>query len=255
VPNVAQGGTYPWEVTVRDGNTNLADPATLQVEIKDPLGGPVLTADLDTGVVRDSIGLYHYDWAVSPTALLGDYSATWSGILGGAAIGGAPDLVEVVLPGSITPNDPVWTYDLSTKVGQMRLTIDDRDLSNVGDTVRPRRRSAIFTDQELQVFLDDPRSAGADGTGDYRIASALALIVIAGNRQLLVQSRRIGDTTVDFGPVRKDLLAQAAALVGGERELEILMAPPPADQIVEVGWTDFNREQIVIGASLREVVP
>lgn len=70
------------------------------------------------------------------------------------------------------------TYDLTTSIGKVRLKIDDRDVTPATD--------AHFTDEELQVFLDE-----ADD--DILIASALALEAWAASLSESADSERIGD--------------------------------------------------------------
>lgn len=70
------------------------------------------------------------------------------------------------------------TYDLTTLIGQVRLKINDRDVIPATD--------AHFTDEELQVFLDE-----ADD--DVYIAAALALEAWATEYSLTAESERIGD--------------------------------------------------------------
>lgn len=65
------------------------------------------------------------------------------------------------------------TYDLSTDIGKVRLKIADKS-------------GAQFSDEEIQVFLDE-----ADG--DILIASALALESWAGTLSENADSERIGD--------------------------------------------------------------
>ena len=100
---VAQGGTYTWTATIRDGNGDLADSSDLSLTIADPdgtelAGFPVVSP----AIVHDSLGEYHYVWSVSGAATLGVYDADWAGTVDGLAVGGS-DSVEVVLSGSISP--------------------------------------------------------------------------------------------------------------------------------------------------------
>ena len=70
------------------------------------------------------------------------------------------------------------TYDLTTNVGKVRLKIADTDVTPATD--------AHFTDEELQVFLDE-----ADD--DILLASALALEAWAGALTDNALSEKIGD--------------------------------------------------------------
>lgn len=70
------------------------------------------------------------------------------------------------------------TYILTTDIGKVRLKIDDRDVTPASD--------AHFTDEEIQVFLDE-----ADD--DILLASALALEAWAASLTESATSERIGD--------------------------------------------------------------
>lgn len=215
------------------------DPTTVTLVVEAPDGTTVTYLyGTDAIPVREGTGLYSAD---VPALAVGRWEYRWSGT--GTAAGASEGSFAI---GTEIGRPPSWTYDLATATGQVRLMIDDRDLSAVGAGTRPRKRSAIFSDEEIAVFLDDARAGGSP-----TVAAALALIVVSGNRQLLVQSRRIGDTVVDFGRVREDLLKQAAALVGGQHQLELLTSPAPADAIVSHTWTDFAYREILIDAAVR----
>lgn len=67
------------------------------------------------------------------------------------------------------------TYNLTTEIGKVRLKIADTVIA-----------TAHFTDEELQVFLDEA------GNSDY-LAAALALEAWAGALSDSAQSERIGD--------------------------------------------------------------
>lgn len=99
--NVAQGGTYIWTATIRDGNGDLADCADLALTIADPdgdvLAGFPVTAP---AIVHLGLGEYQYEWDVAALADLGVYDADWSGTVDGLAVGGS-DSVQVVQAGSI----------------------------------------------------------------------------------------------------------------------------------------------------------
>lgn len=99
---VAQGGTYTFTATVRDGNGDLADCDDLTLTIADPDGDELAGFPVsDPDIVRDGLGEYHFAWEVSGVATLGVYDADWAGTVDGLAIGGS-DSIEVVLAGSIS---------------------------------------------------------------------------------------------------------------------------------------------------------
>jgi hypothetical protein len=70
------------------------------------------------------------------------------------------------------------TYDLTTLIGKVRLKIDDRDVTPAAD--------AHFTDEEIQVFLDE-------ASDDILIAAALALEAWAASLTESATSEKIGD--------------------------------------------------------------
>jgi len=124
--NVAQGGTYIWTATIRDGNGDLADCADLALTIADPNGDelagfPVVAP----AIVRLSLGEYSYEWDVASDAVLGVYDADWAGTVDGLAVGGS-DSIEVVVAGTITSGLSYATrLDLRTT-----LQRDDADESD-----------------------------------------------------------------------------------------------------------------------------
>ena len=71
-----------------------------------------------------------------------------------------------------------YTYDLTTNIGKVRLKIGDNDIVPITD--------AHFSDEEIQVFLDE---AG----GNILLASALALEAWAAALTDIAVSERIGD--------------------------------------------------------------
>ena len=176
---------------------------------------------------------------------IGDTPGTWAFRFTGT---GAYEAIEegyfVIIPSAVESGVPRYTYDLETAIGKLRLLVDDRDLSRVSNAVPMEQRSAIWTDDELRVFLNN------HDQGVY-LAAAEALTVLAGNRQLLVQSRRIGRTEVNYGSVRSDLLKQAEKFES-LGYLELYETGVPADGIAEVAYTDFSVRRIVDNTSVRE---
>lgn len=130
-----------------------------------------------------------------------------------------------------------YTYDPATAVGHVRLYTDDRDMSAADEALAIEKRSVIFADEEVQVFID------VNG-GDLLLAAAHALRTIANNRSLFVARRRIGRTDVDFGELRRDLLKQADAF-------ETQAQQGPADGFAEVVYDDFGLRRVVINDQLR----
>lgn len=150
-------------------------------------------------------------------------------------------------------NPGTYSYDPNADIGRVRLLIDDRDLSSVDASTPLEQRSAIFNDAEIQAFIDmgqgnplfgiPTAQQSVPGMG-YLYGAANALTAIAGNRQLLVQSRRIGRAQVEFGSVRQDLLKQATQILDIATNL-------PADGYAEQILTDFNLRRVIVNTQLR----
>jgi hypothetical protein len=215
---------------------DLTDPALPRITIRDPLG---VAQVQDATPTRISTGIYQYEYAVGLAALLGTWASEWAGIVAGQPVGPSTDDYFGVLPvGSIAPvPSSTYTYNLATTVGMVRLLIDDRDMSSVSTSLPLEQRSAIFTDEEIGQFLD------LSGNDVLR-GAAKGLVTIAGNRSLLVQSRRVGKAELDYGSVRKDLLAQADALIAQSIQ-------QPADGYVEQVWDDFSLRRVITNTQLR----
>jgi len=213
----------------------LTDPSLPRITIRDPLGVAQVT---DATPTRIGTGIYQYTYAVGLNALTGTWTSEWSGVISGNPLGPTTDDVFGVLPVGATPPSPTYTYDLGTSIGVVRLLIDDRDLSSVDPLTPLEQRSAIFSDSEIEEFL----SLSAN---DVLRASAKGLVTIAGNRSLLVQSRRVGKAELDYGSVRKDLMTQAEALITQS-------ISQPADGYVEQVWDDFSLRRLITNTQLRQ---
>ena len=83
------------------------------------------------------------------------------------------------------------TYDLTTAIGKVRLKIADTDITD-----------AHFTDEELQVFLDEA------GGSDY-LAAALALEAWATAISSNMTSEKIGDYSYTKKEAESKLAAAA----------------------------------------------
>lgn len=101
------------------------------------------------------------------------------------------------------------TYDLATSIGKVRLKIADTVIA-----------SAHFTDEEIQVFLDE-----ADDS-DY-LAAALALESWAGALSDSAQSEKIGDYSYS-----KKSADNKLALAERYRQMD---SEKPA-----MGWAEMN---------------
>jgi len=234
MPYVAQGGTKTVDVLVYNGSGQPIDAQNLSLQIRNPSNVVVYGPFAEPTIVHDGLGAYHYDWTTSISEVLGTWRAEWSGLVLGSPVQ-TTELWEVVAPGTIVTED--YSYDPSTDVGLVRLYIDDRDMTRVDSSVPLEQRSAIFSNNEIQAFLDA-------AAGSVHYAAALGLITIAGNRQLLVMSRRIGRTTLEFGNVRRDLVAQAKELVKIANELNGGVFAP-ADAVAQIAYTDFSYRHII----------
>lgn len=71
------------KVTWRDAAGALVDPTTITCRVKNPAGTVTVYTYALGQVVRESIGVYHYD--VDTSALNGTWSYRWEGT--GAAVG------------------------------------------------------------------------------------------------------------------------------------------------------------------------
>jgi hypothetical protein len=216
---------------------DLTDPSLPRITIRDPLGVAQVS---DATPTRIGVGIYQYTYAVDLGAPIGTWTSEWSGIIAAQSLGPTTDDYFGVLPvGAIAPvPSSTYTYNLATSTGVVRMLIDDRDMSSVSTSLPLEQRSAIFADEEIDQFL------GLSGQDVLR-AAAKGLITIAGNRSLLVQSRKVGKGELDFGSARKDLLAQAAALVAES-------ISQPADGYVEQVWDDFSLRRIITNVQLRQ---
>ena len=207
---------------------NLTDPTLPRVTIRNSMGVAVVT---DATPTRITTGIYQYVYNVTLSDLTGIWTAEWQGLLAGNPVGPGIDYFEVLPVGSIVSvPSSTYTYDLGTAVGQLRFLIQDHDMSSVSTSLPLEQRSAAFTDQELAMMLNL--------RPDLFMAAAATLRVWATNKQLIVEGRHIGKTDVDYGTIRRDMLAAADAYEQQARE-------QPADAIAEQGWTDFAYRQIL----------
>jgi len=123
------------------------------------------------------------------------------------------------------------TNVIGSDIGNVRLLITDTDLDN-----------AIFNDDEVGAFLT---MSAIDGTNDVRLASALALEVIARSEVLIQKKIKLLDLTTDGPAVAKELRASAKLL----RE----QSAEDSGEIdwIEFGLTKFNKNEIIYKDALR----
>lgn len=233
--SVIRGNSITLDAQYKNGAGVVEDPTTPLVSVYNSSNVAQLVGAIPT---RVSTGVYTYAYAVSGSADPGTWYIIWSGTVDGQALT-TTEYFEVILAGSITPSDATYTYDLSTPIGKIRMYIDDRDLSLTSSLVPLEERSAIFSDEELTAMY-------YDCVNDVMYASARALVTISGNRQLLVRTRRIGKTVVDYGNAAENLREQAMQLIK-------MSNMQPADALAEISWTDPAFRQILVNAQLRKV--
>lgn len=217
--------------TLVNGTLVLTDPTAVIATVEAPDGTqstPTVTKEA-TGVYSitftlTSAGRWHYQF-------VGDLPA--------------PGLVEGEIWAQASNVDAApatdYTYDLSTDIGVVRELIDDHDFTHVGAAVPPEQRSCIFTDAELQTFLNLESTV-------YR-AAGVALLTIATNRQLLIQRRELDGATVDYGSLRADLRASAKMMF--ELSDELKGENTPADAMAERNYNEFNERDIIWNSWLR----
>ena len=122
---VSQGANAHLTVLFEDSGGGLTDPTSPQLDIIDPNNVEVAS---NLVLVRDSLGTYHYDWAVANNALLGDWTARFSGIISSVTLT-ADDEFTVVAPGVVSPFGTVPLISLGELKGALGITTsadDDR---------------------------------------------------------------------------------------------------------------------------------
>lgn len=219
----------------------LVNPTSIELTVRAPSGADsVYTWPPDSIIQNDGTGVFFADLVPAEE---GVYLYRWVGDEPQAALEGR---FEVYSQFTATPEglQRTYTYDLSNAVGLVRFHTDDRDLSRVNESLALEQRSAVWSDEEIQAALD------AVG-GSVLRASARLLRVLAVNRNLLVQSRRIGKTDVDYGNVRRDLL-DAAKMLEEQDANDTGGAHAPADGIAEQVWDDFSLRHVVVNAASRD---
>ncbi len=120
-----------------------------------------------------------------------------------------------------------FTYDISNDIGKVRLYCGDTDIVPTTD--------AIYTDEELQVFLTE--------TGSVFSAAALALIAIASVEARLEKVLKSLNYSIDTKGLSKALREQAAELRA--------MDGSGNYGVAERALSDFNLVEIIRNKSLR----
>lgn len=152
MPIVAKGGTVTLHGNVAHATGYPVDAPDLTLTVLDSNGAPVAPFPVAIPpIVHDGLGEYHCAWAVPSNLPVGDYTAIWAGIVDGESAGGS-ETVEVVAPGAIGVGARGTMAALITR---LRLLIGD-PLVTVAGT--PPSMTSVFTDAELQDFLDSRRT-------------------------------------------------------------------------------------------------
>lgn len=152
--------------------------------------------------------------------------------LGHRAIFEDPD-VEVRVNGSVVSVG--YTVDYANGIVTFAAAPAD------GDTLEFVYYWSIFTDAEVQYFLDE---AG----GNITIATARLLLAIAADaskvaqRQSMAGGGGLGAVTLDTSVTARELRNTAAALVEMEKSIGEAV---PAEGLTEPNWTEFNYHQSV----------
>lgn len=114
----------------------------------------------------------------------------------------------------------MFTYDVSTDRGRVRMLCTDRDSAN-----------PIFQDDEIDAFL------AIEGSS-VRLAAALALETIASDQVLVLKVVKTLDTQTDGAKVADSLLKRAAALREAENN-----DPEGSFDIAENVFDNFSQSE------------
>lgn len=126
----------------------------------------------------------------------------------------------------------VFTYDLATNTGKVRLLIPD----NVDS-------GHILEDDEIDAFLAME--------GDVKRAAALALESIASNQTLVLKVIKLGDLGTDGASVARALLQRAAQL-RAQADAEEAQSEGGGFDVAEMVVDQFSWRQRVYGEALRD---
>jgi len=137
----------------------------------------------------------------------------------------------------------IYPVDYTSAVGRVRKYIPD---------TRQLDGEYIFSDEELQSFIDDETADGVLESRSFRIrrAAAWAMIAIANDENLILKKIKTEDLETDGPAVAKQLLASAQELFRraedeAAQEAEIFIAvpnpftPSPPPFRGTAAWTNF----------------
>jgi hypothetical protein len=125
-----------------------------------------------------------------------------------------------------------FPVDYTSPVGKARIYIPDvNQLPDPADPAGPA--SFIFSDAELQSFIDDEANGREVKVYHIRRAAAWAMIALANNENLILKKLVTQDQQTDGPAVAKALLASAAQLFdhankdeAAEGEVELFISVP-----------------------------
>lgn len=106
-----------------------------------------------------------------------------------------------------------FPVDFTTSVGKVRNYIPDTE--QIPDLVDPTAGpSFLFSDAEIQSFIDDETNGGTLPTRNYRLhrAAAWAMIAIGNTENLILKKIKTQDQATDGSVVSKQFLASAQAM-------------------------------------------
>lgn len=126
-----------------------------------------------------------------------------------------------------------FTFDVATSLGQVRLLIPDRDVSD-----------PCFQDDELNAFLSLE-------SANVRRATALALETIASDMAMTLKVIRLLDLTTD-GAKTSDALLKRAATLRAQADAADLAVEGAAFDIAEMVPNSFAWRERVYNEALRE---
>lgn len=188
MPIVGQGGTISLRAETRNGSGQLSDPTSLVLEIRNPSNAVAAGPFVVPPIVRDSLGMYHYSWAVPALATLGDWLAVWTGVINSAPIYGQ-EPIEVVLAGSVVigPVDQIIYAPGDYDSIRAMLGVTDVDIE---DTIIDLPAYRPYMEERVKAIVPDWEAIGLDPTG----AAFLRAAVRYGVAALLAESYVKGGT-------------------------------------------------------------
>ena len=121
----------------------------------------------------------------------------------------------------------------------------------IGDTLNFIYYWSIFTDDEVQYFLDE-------SSADVTVATARLLLAIAADaakiaqRQSLAGGGGLGAVTIDTSVTARELRNTAAALLEQKKLETQVDSLEPAEGITEPIWTEFGYQESLAQHIIRE---